>query len=314
MAVVLSAYDLLVRVDEPGPQTRAIAAIAPNQTFCTDGRIARLSFMTKSDRDHFVATARLAPGTFARADRQTESVDADWVEVGRHAGVVAAWVRGAPRDPLVVPISWAPGDVEAYLDRRTGRMRHVARTRPRIPDAELARLEALRLAGAELARPLLFKKKLGFFEKRRMKKAVALLEQVVAASPDQWSACWLLGMSFRALGEHERALDRFRRTYAVRPDNPDVGREYAAQCFIVGSAEEGVRISREVHARFPDDAGLQSNLALALLIGGDLDEAHSVAAAAHQRDPADPITKNLLDYIGAVRAGRKPRPTRMPGW
>lgn len=82
---------------------------------------------------------------------------------------------------------------------------------------------------------------------------------------------------------------------------------------MVGAAEEGVRISREVHARFPDDIGLRSNLALALLIGGDLAEAEAVAGTAHQHDPADAITKNLLDYIRDVRAGRKRRPTRLPG-
>ncbi len=334
MAVVLSAYDLIVRVEAAGAEARAFAARAPNQTFCTDGRIARVSFMTEADRNHFLATAGLPPGTFARTDKRTMSADADWIEVGRHAGVVAAWLRGAPRDPLVVPATWTPAEiefgtweemkehleflgvennVEVYLDKRTGKKVYTGRTRPSLPDAELARLESVRREGGDIVLSLHQKKGLGFFERRRLKKGMAMLDAVLAALPDHWPACWLLGVGHRALAAHEQALELFRRAYAIHPENPDVGREYAAQCFMCGATKEGVRISREVHARFPDDVGLQSNLGLALLIGGDLAEAEAVATAAQQRDPSDPITTNLVNYIRDVRAGKKPRPARMPG-
>jgi Flp pilus assembly protein TadD len=121
-------------------------------------------------------------------------------------------------------------------------------------------------------------------------------------------------MSLRALGEHTTALDHFRIAYAANTENPDVGREYGAQCFVVGDHAEGLRVNRELHERFPDDAGLQANFALGLLIGGgDLGEALAVAKAAQKRDPTDAITGNLIAYIEDVRAGRKARPTRMPG-
>jgi Flp pilus assembly protein TadD len=124
---------------------------------------------------------------------------------------------------------------------------------------------------------------------------------------------WTLGMSLRALGEEEAALPRLRHAYELNPGQPDVGREYAAQSMRLGRAEEGVRISREVHARFPEDASLQANLALVLLISGAVEEALSVGQAALARDPADGITRGLVEYIGKVKAGRVPRPTRMPG-
>jgi hypothetical protein len=334
VAVVLSAYDLIVRVDAVGEGMRGFVESVPNGTFCSDGSIACVSFMTEADRAHFVSTSQLLPGTFARADKRTCSADVDWLEAGHHAGVDAVWLRGAPREPLVVPVTWTPGDlefgtwdeikqhleylgtegnVEAYLDRRTGKRVYTGRTRPQLPPEQAARLEALRREGSGLVSPLLFKKSLGFFEKRRLKKGIALLGQVIEALPESWSARWALGMSLRALHDHPQALEQLRRAYTINPDHRDVGREYAGQCFIIGLADEGVRISRELHARFPDDVGLHSNLALALLIGGDLGEALAVAEAAHQREPADPITKNLVDYIRDVRAARKPRPTRMPG-
>ncbi|MEZ4399245.1 MAG: tetratricopeptide repeat protein [Kofleriaceae bacterium] len=333
MAVVLSAFDLLVRVGALDRGVAAFAAAAPNRTFCTDGHLARLSFMTEADRDYFLATAGLPPGAYGRADRGSPGADVDWIEVGRHGGVLAAWLRDAPRDPLVVPLSWTPTEfefasadalehleflgledqVEVYLDRRTGKKLYTGRTRPTLPPEARARVEALLREGEDLVRPLLFKRPLGFFARRRLKRGMAALAQVIEVMPDAWPARWLLGMSHRALGQHARALEMFRAAYAICPEQPDVGREYAGQCFFCGAADEGVRISREVHARFPDDVGLQSNLALALLIGGDLAEAEATVQAALQREPGDRITRNLLALIQDVRAGLRPRPTRLPG-
>jgi hypothetical protein len=75
------------------------------------------------------------------------------------------------------------------------------------------------------------------------------------------------------------------------------------KCFILGDGPQGLEISRELHRKFPDNVGLHSNLALALLIGGYLDEALATARAANARDPSDPIAKNLLDHIVAVKSG-----------
>lgn len=334
MAVPLTAFDLLVKVEALGEALDAFAANAPNRTFCTDGRLARLAFMTEADRRHFLATAGLAPATFARADRHGPAVDADWVEVGRYAGVMAAWRRGDPREPIVVPVAWTSeelefgtsadvaahlerlgvdGDVEVYLDRRTGKKVYVGRTQPGLSPDEQARLEVLLREGSDLVGPFLTRRDLGYFERRRVKKGIAKLTAVLAAVPDAWNACWMLGMSYRGLGDHTRALELLRRAYVIDSHQIDVGREYAGQCFFAGAAEEGVRVSRELHARFPADVGLHSNLALALLIGGDLAEAAAVAAAALAREPADAITRALVDFIADVRAGRRPRPTRMPG-
>ena len=105
-----------------------------------------------------------------------------------------------------------------------------------------------------------------------------------------------------------------RQAYTLCPELADVGREYAGQCFIVGLADEGLEVSRALHARFPDDVALHSNLALALLLGGDLGEAQAVAEAAQRREPGDAVTRNLVGYIRDVRAGNRARPTRMPGF
>jgi tetratricopeptide (TPR) repeat protein len=335
MALILEAFDLVVRTaDLPGgvaPFARAV----PNGTFCTDGSLARASFMEAGDRERFAASLRLPPAALARAEQHRQAADAPWLECGRYAGTDAVWLRGGPREPLVVPVRWRPsaitfhradelqehleyvgrdGNVEVYRDRRTGQKLYSGRTQPPPSPAEQERLEGLRARAHELVGPFLLRKeKPGFFERRTIKKGIALFEEALAAVPDHWPMLWTLGMSLRALGEEEAALPRFRRAYELSPEQINVGREYVAQCLRLGMAEEGVRVGREVHARFPEDAGLQANLALALLIAGAVDEALAVGQAALARDPADRITRGLVDYIGKVKAGQAPRPTRMPG-
>ena len=246
MAVILSAYDLVVRVETLGDGMPAFVDSVPNRTFCTDGRIAIVSFMVDDDRSAFLALVKLAPGSFARADLRTRTADADWLEVGRHAGADAVWLRGEPRDPLVIPLSWTPGlvefttademkkhlaylgregNVDVYVDKRTGMKVYTGRTQPQHSPEETDRHQALRRKGGELVGPLLLKRPLGFFDKRRLKKGMGLLEQVVAANPAEWSALWLLGMGLRALGEHDAALEHLRRAYAIQPRVADVGRE-----------------------------------------------------------------------------------------
>ena len=117
-------------------------------------------------------------------------------------------------------------------------------------------------------------------------------------------------MSLRALGEEEGFLP-LRRAYELNPGQPDVGREYAAQCMRLGMAEEGVRITREVHARRYQDAGLQANLALALLIAGEVGEAWWARPRWRATRPTRPLAA-WSSCIGKVKAGQVPCPT-MPG-
>jgi tetratricopeptide (TPR) repeat protein len=335
VALVLSAYDLVVRVADLPGGIAAFSGVVPNSTFCTDGTLARASFMTTADRDRFAGTLQVPPAAVARADRHPFSTDAAWLECGRYSGTDAVWLRDAPREPLVVPVRWAPsevvfgsaeeakeqleylgneGNLEVYRDKLTGQKVYTGRTQPSLAPDELERLERLRTSANELISPLITRpQKPGFFEKRRLKKGAGLLEEVLATVPDHWPTLWTLGMALRALGEEEAALPRFRRAYELNSGQLDVGREYAGQCMRLGLANESVHVSRDLHARFPEDVSLHSNLGLALLIAGAVDEASSVAGKALERDPADPITRALVDYIGKVKAGKVPRPTRMPG-
>lgn len=261
MALILTAFDLVVRVDALSAGCERFAESVPNPTFCTDGRIARASFMVEEDRRCFASSLAVPAEAIGLADKRTCSVNVAWLECGRYAGVDAVWVRGEPPEPLVVPVRWKPGElsfgtaeemaqqmeylgsengVEVYLDRRTGQKRYTGRTRPSLDPAEAKRLDALRSEASVLVgRSLLGHGPLGFLEKRRLRRGIALLEQITAVVPDHWPSHWTIGMSWRRLGEEEAALTSLRRAYELEKTNPDVGRECAGQCFRLGLGRRG---------------------------------------------------------------------------
>jgi len=345
MAVVLEAFDVVLLVEAiernyPGGLV-AFRDAAPNGSFCSDGDVCRLSFMNELDRAQFVL--RLEPVGLTTRDgialvRADEDFENEHLRCGRYASVRAAWKIGGALDPLVVPLGYRPdsvffqlpddvaehleyvgrrGGVETYRDRRTGRELYVGRTEPELDPEVAERMEDLRREGVALLQPFLGtggpRPKPGFFQKRKIRKGIALLDQVLATVPNHASSLWIIGMALRTLREHEQALEYLRRAHIASPTQPDMGREYAGQCMILGQGEEAVRVSKEIAKRHPEDVSLLSNLGLAHLIAGEVDEALRVATEAHDRDPNDPITKNLVGFIRDVKAGKRERPKTLPG-
>ena len=148
----------------------------------------------------------------------------------------------------------------------------------------------------------------GFFLRRRLRKGLRLLDQVVAINPRNYAALWTGGMVARRLGDLEAALDRFRRAHALRPDQPDVAREAAITASHLGRPAESIEFTRRALFACPNDPGLTANLALYYLYNQDPVTAKSLAATALAADPADRITAQVVRLIDDVLAHRRPCP------
>lgn len=148
--------------------------------------------------------------------------------------------RRVSRDPLVVSITWKPGEllfgtwdemkeyleyvgvengVETYRDKRTGKKLYAGRTQPSLTPEQIERVAKLREEANAILKPLLPKvlarKPLGVFEKRTVKKGAALLERVLEIVPEEWATRWTLGMIARAdevQGYFRSAVDVERRS------------------------------------------------------------------------------------------------------
>ncbi len=169
MAVPIFGYSVVARnktIDERFPGgLLAYTSLCPNQTFCTDGKVTRISFTTLADAAIFLEA--LAQRGLTPAEKGV-SVDAavvsesggsvypcHWLEHGTIQGRPAAWLAGADPGELVIAdverestglkaisekelresfdLVGTENNVEAYRDRRTGEMLYVGRTSPQAP-------------------------------------------------------------------------------------------------------------------------------------------------------------------------------------
>jgi len=183
---------------------------------------------------------------------------------------------------------------------------------PALSEAEVRRHNDLLKRGSDLIDPYMRlagrPAKKAANAARDLREGIRLLDEALKLYPSNWSALWIQGKAFQALGDHPQAYARFKRSYAIQRNNPDVGRELMLECLEVGRSNEAVDVAREALSKAPKDPGLRANLALALLLAGRLGEASDEASAATHLDPSDAVTKNLVRIIEEVRSGTRPQP------
>lgn len=147
--------------------------------------------------------------------------------------------------------------------------------------------------------------------KEDLERGIDLLNQAIAINPANWSAYWIIGKAYQALGNSEDACAAFGKSFGLHKGNADVAREFMFECLNLGRADKGIVAARRAVSLEPENAGLVANLALALLIGAKLDEAAETVSKALAMTPDDEISQNLKRMIADVQSGREPQPTKM---
>jgi Flp pilus assembly protein TadD len=158
------------------------------------------------------------------------------------------------------------------------------------------------LDGQTLARP-------GFFEKRRLVKALRLLEKAALVEPQYGAASLIAAKVEERLGNPANSLLWLRKAREVAPDNVIVSLELGAALSRQGHQSEAVKVLSTAAEMSPDDPRVQSNLGVALLMAGDVTGA---VAAFHQLvllEPQNSTNSRCLALAKCVHAGYKPRPT-----
>ena len=154
----------------------------------------------------------------------------------------------------------------------------------------------------------------GFFLRRRLRKGVAMLRQVIAINPRNWPAMWVAGMASRRAGDAEAALALFEsacavcRTGPVQDNHADVWREASLTAMHLGRSSDAVEYARRAIEVRPGDPGLVANVALAHLFNQNPAEAKRAAYFALAAAPDDEVTRRVVKLIGEVLAGERPCP------
>ena len=104
----------------------------PNATFCTDGQICRVGFMTEADAVSYIdylhgfgfarPTAEGSPEValidhVAGFALPCDWLELDWLDLGGGMPTVVAWLRGTALSKLVAPPHWKPGRIR-QLDKK----------------------------------------------------------------------------------------------------------------------------------------------------------------------------------------------------
>jgi tetratricopeptide (TPR) repeat protein len=147
--------------------------------------------------------------------------------------------------------------------------------------------------------------------KAEIARGIALLDAVVAFNTNNWSALWIIGKGYQALGEPDKACDAFGKSYAIQRQNADVAREYMLECLNLGRTTEAVSVAEYAVSISPRDAGLYANLALAYTLAGRITDAQAIISKSLQIDPNDKISLTLRRVIQEVADGKRPQPHTM---
>lgn len=153
--------------------------------------------------------------------------------------------------------------------------------------------------------------RIGFFAKRRLKKAIALFHDALRINPENYSSKWALGKIHQVLGEHGCSLKWFEEAMSLEKSNADVYREASLAAMDCGEFSKALKFSDKAIALKPDDAGLHCNKALALMfLNRDADAIEAVVSSL-QLNAKDQIVLNVRVIVHSVADGSRPRPRTM---
>ena len=340
MAVLIEAENVVIRNATaerilPGGLP-AYEKQCPNRTFCTDGQISRVGFMTRADAvayiDHLAAlgfsrpTAAGSPEVALVGEVGGLAFPCDWLQLGQmslgsNGKMKFAWLRGADVTSVVAPPGWKPAQttplsaerlaeleylgtkdhLDVYRDRKTGQLSYVARTQQGAPPAHVAR-ESLDQRLASLADELI---RLGAVENAPAADyrgdLTACYERAKQLVEDTQGAdaraLHVQGILARMLERWEEAASLFRRVTELRPELVDGWLELTWALSSLEQYEEAETAALRAVELDSNHAGALGNLALLLAERGRLEEARPVAERALATNPGDEKNKAIFAMI-----------------
>jgi len=156
--------------------------------------------------------------------------------------------------------------------------------------------------------------KLGFFRKRKAKKAIKHFLECLKLIPNHWQTNWTMGKIYQALSEHEQALYHFERAIEVEKEDSALPREASISAMKAGKIELALKYSLEALNLDPNDAGLHCNHAVNLMVSGNDEDALKWINRSIKMESGDKINKDVFDYLNNIKNGsiRRPKYYELP--
>ncbi len=329
MPVSIQGFSVLARnasIDQRYPGgVNAFRRDCPNGTFCTDGRIVRVGFLTLEDVQTFLRElsklglttgSRDEPGEVAVTSAADGAIsDCAWLQVGAFGGLPVARLVGDESHELFVPesdfnaglmhidskvlaesydfLEVDESGVEVYRHRETGRLVYTGTTIQRRCDRLLEETaEWMRRAEAE-----------GRSDRHELMSIREKARKLVVDTKGEEAAPLMVkGIAAQNLAQWDEAAEAFRRVTNLRPEFKDGWLELTRSLAALDRVEEAEACARRAVEIFPEGPDTLGNLAAVFLQSGRTDEARPIIEQALAHDPTDAKNRALLRMIEANAA------------
>ncbi len=150
--------------------------------------------------------------------------------------------------------------------------------------------------------------KLGFWKKRKARRALKHYSECLKLIPNHWQTNWLIAKVYQAISENEKALQHFQISVEIEKTNQNLPREASISAMDSGNVELAIKYSLEAINRAPNNSELYCNHAINLMVLGNDLEAMKCIKKAIEMDPNDQININALSLIQDVANKKRRRP------
>ena len=146
MSVLVEALSVIVRVDTVSRRypdgLHGYARDCPNGSFCTDGRLARVGFLSPHDVDFHLGLLEALGFVHLRGGTAIDAVVVEqqegplspclWLAFGHdREGIAMSWQVDGPPGPMAVPRGWEPDCHHAIVPGTRDRAGRAVRARDR---------------------------------------------------------------------------------------------------------------------------------------------------------------------------------------
>lgn len=319
MAIAIEAFTVVLRNEAivhryPGGAEAFIMNV-PNQTFCADSSLARVSFTDGEEASAFMEELEsmglsVSDGhdaVLCDAFDQKVSPPCPWLCLGTYKEATIAWINGENVRTVVGPRDWDPekagekpaedGEAareakaqreQATLDTIFQQAGHVITSNVRNPGSPVDKKSSVEI-----------------------QRAIEQLEIVLDRSGENWRLLWLIGKGWHALGRCDKAMAVLSRAYEIEKNESVIPRELCGALLELGRSAEAVKTAEEAVGQDPLNPELLGNLAAAYLIHGNAQAAQKTMRAALKQQPQNEVNLTLMGIITEVAEGKRPQPKNL---
>ena len=338
MSITIEGFSVVAKWELVQPFLDDDRIVPPNRMFLGDEHIWRCSFMSNDDAGAFIKKLE-ALGLNGSTGPNPDVVlvnefnhdvypYCEWLQLGNYQKAIVAWLAGSDPEKLVAHEGFDPavgsgllfrdktnlqdleflrveGNIEVYLDKRSGAEVYLGRTRTP---------EALFQTACEAIRPhfkIPGESPVVGEDADVVNSAVADLEKLIADYPDFAQAMFFCGKGYIALGQYGPAYRHFAKGYELEPNVEGYARELGGVCLELGKFDEAVVIGEKAAALKPDDRETLGNLSIIYLMAGRIEAAQKAINSALKIGRDDHVNQNLHALIESVANGQRPQPESM---